>query len=298
MTISIGLIPNDKTVMLLQDSEISYQSLGFTQDLFNKIKQIDDTSLAGIIGDSRTANLIIDYLKNIKPTPSKELRDSLEEAYHKVMEEKLSKGVLKKYGFKDIREVSQPHKETMVDQDVRSQVLNAADGKGIDLDVMLISNIDEPQIYTVGFPGVGRLENNIKMYDVSGSGSILAINKLGEELEKYRWKSELSINEGIDVLMHAGKEAEKHTGVGGPFDIKYITKDDKGKNKIVTLDQKKINMVMYLLPFNIDKDIMNKSIDYMLRDNDKKSPEDISKFIKENTGVGIEFDHYFGLNKK
>ena len=298
MTISIGLIPNDKTVMLLQDSEISYPSLGFTQDLFNKIKPVDNTSLAGIIGDMRIANVVIDYLKNIKPTSSKELREYLEEVYHKVIEDKLNKGVLKTYGFKDIREVSQPHKETMVDQEVRSKVLNSAEGNDTKLEVMLISNIDEPQIYTVGFPGTGRLENNIKMYDVSGSGTILAINKLGEELEKYRWKSELSINEGIDVLMNAGKEAEKHTGVGGPFDIKYITKDDKGENKIVTLDQKKINMVMYLLPFNIDKNIMNKSIDYMLRDNDKKSPEDMFKFIKENTGVGLEFDHYFGLNNK
>lgn len=163
------------------------------------------------------------------------------------------------------------------------------------LELMLATNLERPQLYRVEFPGRGHLEDNVKMYSVSGSGAIMAIDKMGEELERYRWQRELSIDEGIDVLLRAGKASEKHFGVGGPFDITYITREE-GKNKIVKPDQKKINMVMYLFPLGVKDKVMKDSITRM-RD-EKISPEELADYIKTNTRVGVEFDKYFGLNGK
>jgi hypothetical protein len=297
MTISIGLIPNDRTVMLIQDSEMSFQSLGFTQDIINKIKQIDDNSMVGVIGNPLFGNEVIEVARSRKHTTGKSLRDTMEDAYHLVRDDKIQKGVLRQYGLSNIRQVTQPEGGVQIDSGIRNEIIDAVNGKrmGMSLDLMLASNYKRPELYTLGFPGVGRLQNDIKMYDVSGSGSIMAIEKLGEELEKYRWEKELSIDEGIDVLMRAGKASEKHEGVGGPFDITYVTREkgNDGKVKVIKPDQKKINMVMYLLPLNIDEQIVSDSIAKM-RDVDVSSAY-LSDFIKTKVNVGIEFDRYFGI---
>lgn len=295
MTICIGLIPNSKTVMLIQDSEVSYQQLGFTQDIFNKIKEIDKNSITGVIGSALIGNEVLEKVRGQEYESSKKLRDAVEKAYHCVRDEKLHKGVLAKYGIQDIREVTQTREGVKVDPAVREDVLKAANDQdqGMGLSMMLASNIDRPQLYAVSFPGVGRLEDNVKMYLVSGSGAILAIDQMGEELERYRWQKEISIDEGIDVLMRAGKRSEKHMGVGGPFEITYITKDDKGGTSIVRPDQMKLNMVMYLFPLKPDHDVMMGCIEQM-RD-EKVEANDLAEHIRENVRVGVEFDRYFGL---
>ncbi len=295
MTICIGLIPNDKTAMLLQDSEISYEGIGFTQDIFNKIKVLSNQAIAGVIGRPHVANEVLAHVGGRTFTLSRELRDFVEEAYHLVREEKLVKGVLRKYGFRNIREVTQPPKEANIDPSVREEVLKACNDQDghFGLSLILASNFGSPELYAVGFPGRGLLENNVKMYAVSGSGSVMAIDKMGEELEKYKWQRELSIEEGIDVLLRAGKASEKHQGVGGPFDITYVTKREDGQTRVVKPDQKKINMVMYLLPLQAEERVMREVINRM-RDETVTS-EQLAEYVRGNTRVGIEFDNYFRL---
>jgi len=281
--------------MLMQDSELSYEGIGFTQDIFNKIKKIDDTSVVGVIGVPAIANEVLAHITGRQYNQDKEIRDFFEEAYHSVREEKLYKGLLRKYGFRNIREITQLPKETTVDPSVREEVLRFAGNESriFNLSLMLATNHQQPQLYTIGFPGCGYLENNVKLYSVQGSGSIMAIDKMGEELDKYKWQKELSINEGIEVLLRAGKASEKHQGVGGPFDITYVTSSENGKSKVVKPDQKKINMVMYLFPLGVDEKIMLEAITRMRDEN--VSAEDLATYIKSNIGVGIEFDHYFKL---
>ncbi len=296
MTICIGLIPNERTVMLMQDSEISYERLGFTQDIFNKIKVINNDAIVGVIGNPLAANEVLELVTGREYKQSRELRGTLEDAYHAVRKEKLLKGVLKKYGFSDLREVLQPQKETAIDPAVREEVLKAANDydNGMGLTMMLATNLEQrPQLYQIVFPGRGALENNVKMYTVSGSGTIMALDKMGEELEKYKWQPKLSIDEGIDVLLRAGKASEKHAGVGGPFDITYITRGENGQNEIVKPDQKKINMVVYLFPLHVKEKILIEAI-VRMRD-EKVSAGQLADYIKTNTKVGIEFDNYFNL---
>ncbi|MFC1733251.1 hypothetical protein ACFL6I_23380 [candidate division KSB1 bacterium] len=296
MTICIGLIPNDKTVMLLQDSEISFSGIGFTQDIFNKIKTIDDNSITGIIGNPTAANEVVDLLKSGKYNSSREFKGAVEAAYHAVRESKINP-VLRKYGFNSMREFSQIPNNTQIDPTVREEILklsNDADQK-TGLELITASNIEKPQLLRVYFPGTSELFDNVKLYAVAGSGSIMAIDKMGEELKEYRWQEDLTIDEGIGVLMSAGKASEKHQGVGGPFDITYITKDKDGKNELVKPDQKKINMVMYLFPYrkHVTDEVMAGCIERM-RNEDIKS-DDLADYIKSNVKVGIEFDEYFGI---
>ncbi len=279
----------------MQDSEISYERVGFTQDIFNKIKIIDDHSIVGVIGISEIANEVLAHITGRQYNQDKEMRDFLEEAYHSVHEEKLYKGLLRKYGFRNIREITQPPKEVIVDPGVREEVLRYIGNQNpsFNLSLMLAANHQQPQLYSIDFPGCGYLENNVKMYSVRGSGSIMAIDKMGEELDKYKWQKELSIDEGIEVLLRAGKASEKHQGVGGPFDITYVTSSENGKSKVVKPDQKKINMVMYLFPLGVDEKIMLEAITRMRDGN--VSAGDLATYIKNNIKVGMEFDHYFKL---
>ncbi len=275
----------------MQDSEVTYEGIGFTQDIVDKIKQVNNEVIAGVIGIPHLANEVLEHISGKQYKNAKELRDFTEEAYHAVREEKLVKGVLRKYGFRNIREVTQPPKEVTIDQAVRDEILRAANDYPLSL--MLATTLDHPQLYLINQPGRGHFENNMKLYLVSGSGSVMAIDKMGEELERYRWQPKLSIDEGIDVLLRAGKASEKHQGVGGPFDITYITQSEDGKNKVVKPGQKKINMVMYLFPLSIDEKIMMEVIARM-RD-EKVTAEELAGYIKANTKVGIEFDNYFRL---
>ena len=70
-------------------------------------------------------------------------------------------------------------------------------------------------------------------------------------------------------------------------------KDKEGNSQIVKPDIKKINMVMYLFPYKIKEKVMSQSIK-MMRD-EKVDAAELGKYIQANTGVGIEFKHYFGL---
>ncbi|MDO8508976.1 MAG: hypothetical protein Q7S27_04805 [Nanoarchaeota archaeon] len=294
MTISIGLIPNNNTVMLIQDAEGTYQGIGFTQDIFKKIQELDDSSITGVIGSPVLGNEIIQLVKENQYRSGKELSDKVEQSYHNIRAKHFQRGVLAKYGFSDIREVIAPQQGTVINHHVVEEVLKASNNTNgfFSLELMLATNYDNPLLYLVGFPGTSLLFNNIKDYAVSGSGQIMAIEKMGVELENYRWKKELSLDEGIDVLMKAGKASEKHTGVGGPFEIVYLQRK-KDEMKIIRPDQKKINMVMYLLDLNVNEAIMEETIKKM-RD-DKNSPQDLADYIKTHTKVGIEFDRYFGL---
>jgi len=295
MTICIGLIPNEKTVMLIQDSEISYRAVGLTQDIANKIKRISDDAVMGIIGNPFAANEMFALVPSKNYSQWRELKETVEEAYHAVREDKLLKSVLRKYGFRNIREVTQPPKETAIDSTVREEILRTAQDQSNELGInlMLASNIERPQLYNVVFPGVGWLESQVKMYSVNGSGTIMALDKMGEELARYKWQPQLSIDEGIDVLLRAGKASEKHVGVGGPFEIAYVTKGEDGKNRVINPDPKKINMVIYLFPYGVDERIMMEAITRM-RD-DQVTAAELADYIKSNTQVGIEFDHYFKL---
>ncbi len=293
MTIAIGLIPNDKTVMLIQDSEASYPMLGFTQDIVHKIKPIKDGAVVGIIGHPFYANEIVEAAQKGSYDDDKSLRIALEETYHNVREEKFSKGVLRLFGFQNMREFSQANSQ--IDPAVREQIMKAVNTpSNFGVELLLASNIKQPQLYYIQYPGTGHLEDSIKMYQAGGSGTIMAVDKMGEELERYRWQKELSIDEGIDVLMRAGKAAEKHTGVGGPFEIAYISRGDDSKTKVVRPDQKKINMVMYMFPLNADPKVLLDCIERM-RD-EKVKPEELADHIRKHVRVGIEFDKYFGLN--
>lgn len=294
MTISIGLIPNEQTVMLIQDAEATYQEVWFTQDILKKIKDINEHSVTGVIGSPIIANEVVDMVQGRPCSSSRELQDTIEQAYHAVRTRHLQRGILSKYGLNDVREVIAPPKDIQIDPAVREEVLNVVNNRDrfFSLDLMLAMNYDKPVLYTVQFPGVGMLENNIKGYMVSGSGSIMAIDRMGVELENYRWKKELTIDEGIDVLMKAGKVSEKHIGVGGPFEIVYITREQKPK--IQRPNQKKINMIMYLYPLQITEETMAEAIQKM-RD-EKVSAEELAEHIKTHTNVGVEFDKYFKLN--
>lgn len=291
MTICIGLIPNDKTVMLIQDAEISYEGIGLTQDIVSKVKVVSDDVIVGVVGIPHYANEVIEHISGRQYKHAKDLRDFVEEAYQAVREEKLAKNVLRKYGFRNIREVTNPSKETNVDPAVRDEILKTVNEYPLSL--VLATTLDRPQLYLINPPGRGYLEDNTKMYVVSGSGSVMAIDKMGEELEQYRWLQELSIDEGVTVLLRAGKASEKHIGVGGPFDITYITRSETGESKVVKPDQKKINMVMYLFPLGVQEKVMMEVIARM-RD-EKISAEQLAEYIKANTKVGIEFDKYFRL---
>lgn len=299
MTISIGLIPDKDTVMLIQDSEVTYPTLGFTQDIYKKIKEIDNYAVAGVIGIPVLANEITELVKEERGRhkSGRDLSDRLEQAYHSVRVRHLQRGVLAKYGFSDIREVIAPPQNVQLNPNVVEEVLNASNNKNqfFSLDLMLATNYDKPLIYRVMFPGVSILHSDVKEYDVSGSGTIMAIEKMGVELENYRWQKELSIDEATDVLMKAGKASEKHVGVGGPFEIVYITKKEK-ETKIVRPDQKKINMIMYLYPLEIKEGTLSEAIKQM-RD-PCITPEQLADFIKTNTQVGIEFDKYFAINRR
>lgn len=296
MTISIGLIPNRETLMLIQDSEVSYSGVGFTQDIYKKIKDINNSSVTGVIGSPVIANEVIELVRENQYRSGKELSDKVEQAYHQVRAKHLQRGILAKYGFSDIREVIAHQQGVHIDPRISEEVIKAANNQNsfFSLDLMLATNYNNPLLYIVTFPGSSLLYSNVKDYAVSGSGSIMAVEKMGVELENYRWQKELSIDEGIDILMKAGKASEKHAGVGGPFEIVYLIKEKKD-TKIIRPDQKKINMIMYILDLEIKEDIMAEAIKKM-RDNGV-STEDLINYIKSNTGVGIEFDRYFGLTK-
>jgi hypothetical protein len=294
MTISIGLIPNRDTVMLIQDAEGSYTGLGFEQDIFSKIKGLNPSSIAGIIGSFTEANETVELIRGTQPNSGLELRTIAENAYHEVREKHFFNSVLRKYGFNNIREVTSPSNGVQVDPSVKDDILRKLNTP-LQFSLMLASNYGGPELVSVDFPGDGKLLNEIKEYGVGGSGYIMAIEKMGVELAKYRWKKELSIDEGIDVLMKAGKASELHTGVGGPFEIVYVSKQ-KEKSVIVNPDRRKINMVIYLLDQSIEEETINEAIGRM-RD-PTTSSNDLAEFIKTNTGVGIEFNRYFGLNGK
>lgn len=297
MTISIGLIPNKDTVMLIQDSEVSYERIGFTQDIYKKIREIDNSSAAGIIGYPALANEILELIKEGQYKSGRELSDRVEHAYHAVRAKHLQRGVLAKYGLSDIKDVIAPPQNVHIDPRIADEVIKMANNENhyFSLDLMLATNYDKPLLYLVRFPGISLLSNNTKDYAVSGSGSIMALERMGVELENYRWQKDLSIDEGTDVLMKAGKASEKHVGVGGPFEIIYITKQEK-ETKIIRPDEKKINMIMYLLDLNVKEKIMEETIKQMRNNN--VSVEQLADYIKTNTGVGIEFDKYFSIKRQ
>lgn len=302
MTISIGLIPNRETVMIIQDAEATYPGVGFTQDIYRKIKEIDGNAVTGVIGMPLIANEIIDLVKETPSKSGRELSDKVEQAYHLVRNRHLQRGVLAKYGFSDIKELVMTPQNMQVNSNVVEEVLKIANNQNnfFSLELMLATNYERPLLYITTFPGVSFLHSEIKDYAVSGSGSTMGLEKMGVELKNYRWKNALSIDEGMDILMKAGKASEKHIGVGGPFEIVYITKQNK-ESQLVRSNQKKINMVMYLLELNegqneIEEEVMNEAITKMR--NEKISAEDLAEFIKSKTPVGIEFDNYFGLKRK
>jgi hypothetical protein len=294
MTISIGLIPNENTAMLIQDSEGSYIGLGFEQDIFKKIRDIDKSSITGVIGSFTTANETLELVSGRQFKSSFELRDNLEQAYHAVRKRHLERGTFQKYGFSDIREIIAPPREIQIDPAVRDEILNSANDKNhsFSLEFMLASNYNQPQLSKLEFPGISHLFNNPKDYTVGGSGSILAIEKMGSVLKNYRWQNTLSNDEGIEILMKAGNASEQHTGVGGPFEIVYVTKIE-GKPKIIRPDRKKINMVMYIQNLTTDEETITESIKKM-RDHKINSLE-LSDYIKTKTNVGIEFNKYFNI---
>ena len=295
MTISVGLIPNGETVMLIQDAEVSYRRVGFTQDIYKKIKDIDSSSVTGVIGYPFIANEIIELTKESQYRSGRELSDKVEQAYHTVRIKHLFRGVLAKYGFTDVKEVIAPHQGVNINPHVVEEVLELTNNQNdfFSLDLMLATNYDKPLLYLVSFPGSSVLYNNIKDYTVSGSGTIMAVEKMGVELENYRWQSELSLDEGIDILMKAGKASEKHAGVGGPFEIVYISRQEK-EVRVTRPDQKKINMIIYIMDLGIKENIMSEAIKQMRKS--EISAEQLADYIKTNTRVGIEFDQYFGLN--
>ncbi|MBI2448711.1 hypothetical protein HYV49_00260 [Candidatus Pacearchaeota archaeon] len=268
MTISIGLIPNNEAVMLIQDSEVTYPGVGFTQDIYRKIQEIDKHAVVGVTGRPILANEILELIKGEQYKSSRELSDKVEQAYHQVRNKHLQRGFLAKYGFSDIRDVIAPPQGVQINPKVVDEILHIANNANnfFTLDLMLATNYESPLIYITEFPGSTALFSNLKDYAVSGSGGIMALEKMGAELENYRWQKELSIDEGIDILMKAGKASEKHVGVGGPFEIVYIEKQKDG-TKVIRPDQKKINMVMYLFPLEIKEDIMKEAISKM-RDKD------------------------------
>ena len=129
MTISIGLIPNKETLMLIQDAEVSYQGLGFTQDIYKKIKEIDSSSVTGVIGSPLIANEIIEIVKENQYRTGRELSDKVEQAYSFVRAKHLQRGVLVKYGFSDIREVIAPQQGININPHVLEEVLKTSNNQ-------------------------------------------------------------------------------------------------------------------------------------------------------------------------
>jgi len=283
--------------MLLQDSAGTISTLSFEHDIYTKIKKLNDNVLVGMSGSPSLGNEVVELLRELPFETAREARAAAEHAYHSVREEKLNQEFLRPNGFKNIREVTTPAPGAPIDPTVRERIFQVLGPKGreeFSLDLVLALNYGRPQLYSVAFPGVGLLDDGPKECAVRGSGSILAIDKMGEELESYKWQPELSLDEGLEVLMRAGKASEKHQGVAAPFDIRYISKKGKGV-KYVRLDPLKLNMVMYVAPL-IGKENGKGMGQYVARmKDDKVKPATLAKQLKKDLDVGAEFDRYFEL---
>ncbi|MFC1686232.1 hypothetical protein ACFLZZ_04415 [Nanoarchaeota archaeon] len=292
MTISIGLIPNKDLVMLMQDSEGTLLNLMLTQDIMNKIKQVNDQAIAGVIGNPYSADEVLEKLAKKNYDSAINLREGLENAFHEVREKKFRDGVLRKYGFSHIREITSP--ATPIDEGVKRIILEKNDKDGLGARLMLCSNYKKPEIYTVGYPGEGHLVTGVKVGDFSGSGTIKSVDIVGSALEEYKWETSLNKKQAVHVLLKAAIGSKKHEGVGGIFDLKYLEKVDD-KSKIITLEPRKLNMALYALEHKASDETVSDCIDKVL--DDKVKYGEVASYLKEKKSFGSEFDEYFGLDK-
>ena len=303
MTICIGFIPNKKTAMLMQDSEVTYPGIDLTQDIAEKIVSINSYAIAGRIGVALYAEEILDLLKrsgDIKD--SLELKARLEDAYHTIRSRKFTVGILRQFGFNDVKDISAPN----VDPEIRKVILEkAGNPQGFGVEIMVAYNYDGPGLYIVSFPGTAIMTKETKGYFASGTGGIKAIDIMGNVLERFRWQSDLSLEDAVLTMIDAGIASEKKTGVKRPFRISYVIRDiPEGfkveESKIETLDTKMLNMVLHAKP-HTNEEVIRDAVKLLLKPMKKEDVEqrirEIVDYLKSKVNLGVEFDNYFGLKK-
>jgi len=303
MTICVGFIPNKKTAMLMQDSEVTYPGIDLTQDIAEKILPINNYAIAGRIGNPLYAEEILDLLKRSGDIKDPlELKAKLEDAYHEIRNRKFIVGILRQFGFNDIKEVSASN----IDPEIRRAILEkAGNPQGFGVEIMIAYNYNEPGLYIINFPGTATMTKETKGYFAWGSGGIKAIDIMGNVLERFRWQSDLSLEDAVLTLIDAGIASEKHTGVRRPFRISYVTRDipegfKAEEPRIGTLDTKMLNMVLHTKP-NTNEEVIRDAVKLLLKPMKQEDVEQRTRemvdYLKSKVNLGIEFDNYFGLKR-
>lgn len=293
MTIAIGLIPDNDTVLLMQDSRTSWGNFVHA-DTARKMTSISDNILLGHAGSPYLGEEVAQFLKQHTYTDSLKLRAVAQEGYQSVREQSLIQGVVKRYGFSHPREILQPAQGSTINPNVVEGLLRAMnDPAGFPLDVILASIIEGPQLTLVNYPGVSVVQTHPKTYMVAGSGTPLAIERVNDIMANYVWSDQVTIEEGIECLLYAGIACKKSPTVGGPLEIAGLRR--VGKNvEPIRPDRRKTNMVVYCIEQKVSGDTLFEIIAKM--HNPDVSALEMAEAIKSKVKFGLEFNNYFQLD--
>tara|TARA_Y100000310_G_scaffold345052_1_gene461419 strand:- start:10123 stop:11025 length:903 start_codon:yes stop_codon:yes gene_type:complete len=224
MTICTGFIPNNDTVILLQDSIGIVPSSGQQRSLETKIRDINDRSFFGIAGDPYFANEIAREISGKSFDATKDLEQYCLNTYSNLHYDKLMKGFLPYFGndreyFKTLLERDNVPVDLM--KEYRARVNDAADERP---DIMVISYIDGPSIYKIN---VGRqlLENNVGEWLSTGS----AAKQFDQNMTNYKYDldrkgtAKLDVLQGIEALLRVAEPTSRTSStIGPPFDVVYV----------------------------------------------------------------------------
>jgi len=301
MTVCIGLIPNKQTSMLMQDSEVTYSGVALHQDIASKVHKVSENAVVGIIGDPHPALEMLELLEENPVTNPRDLCTRLEDVYHTVRGRKFDLGILRKHGFSNIREVLSPQ----VDSDFRKTILAALDNRdAFVVNLMLAYHFGSPGLYHINYPGIGSLENQVKMYQVDGSGSLSAADIVGNALTRYRWQPELTLSEAVLTMIDAGIASEKHTGVQRPFRISYVSREvpeheTEPQSVVCGLDTKMLNMIIHAQPYARQENVLQDAVARLLKATKGQATQEetveLADYLKSKIKLGVEFDEYFGI---
>jgi len=224
LTLCAGLIPNENSVVLLQDSLGIIPRTGQQRSLETKIRDINSHAFFGIAGDPYFANELSDRMYGHDFDNEEDFKKFIKKSYNDLHLEKVMDEFLL-YFFNDedyFRGLFEANKlPPALDAEYKARINDAA---GERPDIMVISNISKPVIYKVGV-GTIKPEYNVMERLSTGSASAPFETFMGEH--KYRLnrtgKFKLSTLEGIETLLRVADPTSRATStIGPPFDIVYV----------------------------------------------------------------------------
>ncbi len=249
MTICVGFIPNDKTVMIMQDGEVTNGRTGIPYTV-KKMQRYDDKFFIGYLKSRELSGLLDIILQGADLNKIKnydDMKKEIEKARHKVWKSE-ALAVLKQHGVNSLEALTstvideETEKEIDLKPEVKNVLLNTITDKSfLQMGLMVGYFFDKPGISYMSVAGAlrGSVIGPKEFYvdGVAGEGITMKMKKMVAE---YQWKPGIDNVDALDILVKAGNGASEYSGVGGPFSIIMMGEDKKVKE----LDERKLNMVM------------------------------------------------------